>query len=99
MKDNKDKDKCHEGAKEDELIEQTWIVNKENKGVENVIIFLKAPEGKFFKIKVVNDAKFNHNTKWAGAASKNPGNDKTLTPGNSFPIDNLEPDAKTPVTF
>ena len=28
MKDNKDKDKCHEGAKEDELIEQTWIVNK-----------------------------------------------------------------------
>lgn len=34
-----------------ELIQQTWLVNKENKGVANVVIFLKAPDGKFFRLK------------------------------------------------
>ena len=41
---------CHAGADERELIEQTWLVNKDNKGVSDVIIFLQPPEGKFFPI-------------------------------------------------
>src|SRR5438270_134760 len=48
---NKDVKNCHAGASKEELIEQTWIVNKDNKGVENVVIYLRAPEGKYFKIK------------------------------------------------
>jgi hypothetical protein len=49
MKESKDQAKCHDGATEMELIDQTWLVNKD-KGVANVIVYLKPPEGKFFKI-------------------------------------------------
>jgi hypothetical protein len=50
MGDNKDKSACHQDADPRELIEQKWLVNADNKGVENVVIYLKAPKGKFFKI-------------------------------------------------
>src|SRR5262249_23676426 len=46
----KDKDVClHANAKEEEKVIPTWIVSKD-KGVKNVVIFLKPPENKFFKI-------------------------------------------------
>jgi hypothetical protein len=51
MKGNKNADACHDTKDKDQLIEQTWLVNKDNKGVENVVIYLRAPEGKYFKIK------------------------------------------------
>ena len=40
-----DKVKCHEGATKD----PTWIVSKDG-GVEDVIVYLEAPAGKFFAI-------------------------------------------------
>jgi hypothetical protein len=51
MKGNKNEDACHAEAKPEELIEQTWLVNEKDKGVENVVVYLQAPEGKYFKIK------------------------------------------------
>jgi hypothetical protein len=42
--------KCHEGATEREVIQQTWLVNPKNKGVSDVVIYLKAPRGKFLKL-------------------------------------------------
>jgi hypothetical protein len=48
MEKHKDKDQCLQG-KPDEIQEQTWVIGP-NKGVANVVIFLKAPEGKYFKI-------------------------------------------------
>ncbi len=51
MSGNKDEKACHEGAKEKEIVEQLWLVNKETKGVENVVIYLRAPEDTYFKIK------------------------------------------------
>jgi len=42
---------CTAGAKDFELVEQTWMVDPKTKGVENAVVFLKAPEGMFFKIK------------------------------------------------
>ena len=50
MADNKNAAACHEGAKESEVVEQTWLVNPKNKGVANVAVWLKPPEGKYFKI-------------------------------------------------
>jgi hypothetical protein len=47
MEEHQDKAQCLMG-KDDEIKEQTWIIGP-NKGVANVAIFLKAPEGKFFK--------------------------------------------------
>jgi hypothetical protein len=45
------KKQCFPGASERELIDQTWLVDPKSKGVENAVIFLKAPAGKYFKIK------------------------------------------------
>ena len=50
MRGSFDEKNCQDGATERELVEQTWLVNKENKGVSDAIIFLKPPEGKYFKI-------------------------------------------------
>jgi hypothetical protein len=50
MKGNKDEKACHADAKEYQLVEQTWLVNPKNKGVANVVIWLKPPENTFFKI-------------------------------------------------
>jgi len=42
---------CHSGAKWYELKDQTWLVNKDKgNGVADVMIYLKAPKGKFFKV-------------------------------------------------
>jgi hypothetical protein len=49
LKGIKEKEECH-GGKEEENIDQTWLVN-DDKGVENVAIWIKPPKGKFFKIK------------------------------------------------
>jgi len=49
MEKHKDAAHCLMG-KEDEIIEQTWIVGGPNKGVANVVIFLKAPKDSYFKI-------------------------------------------------
>jgi hypothetical protein len=146
MADNKDKTACHDGAKPEELIEQTWIVNKE-KGVANVVIFLLPPEGKFFKIhpsyqekakkgeftllhqphcafiphasvywastydkdtnelkpsgmkfRVLNDAKFNHNTGWSGDEDYNPKGSVTLEPGKHRDL-TFTADLNTPISF
>jgi hypothetical protein len=43
---NKDKDHCLKGPKED----PTWIVDKDSRGVKNVVIWLRAPAGKFFDL-------------------------------------------------
>jgi len=48
MEKHKDKDHCLLG-KPDEIIDQTWVIGP-NKGVANVCVFLKAPEGKYFKV-------------------------------------------------
>jgi hypothetical protein len=53
MKGNKDEKHCQLAPKEEQVV-QTWLVNKENRGVANVIVSLRAPEGKFFKIKDLN---------------------------------------------
>jgi hypothetical protein len=50
MEKHKDKDHCIMDAKPEELIEQTWVIDGPNHGVANVCIFLKAPEGQYFKI-------------------------------------------------
>jgi len=50
MSKSPDKDKCIQGAPKEELVAQNWVVNPDNKGVQNVFIFLKAPEGKYFKL-------------------------------------------------
>jgi hypothetical protein len=148
MLGNKDKDACHEGASERELVEQTWLVNKENKGVSDVVIFVRPPEGKFFKIhpsyldmknpknkfvelrqphcafvphvlvywasyydketgeqkpsgqkiKIVNDAKFNHNVNWAGDPAIQPRGSVTLAPQQVKVIAfNAQPDS--PIAF
>ena len=48
MEKHKDKDHCLMGSSE-ELLDQTWIIGGTHNGVANVCIFLKAPEGKYFK--------------------------------------------------
>jgi hypothetical protein len=48
MEKHADKAQCLQGT-ENEIKEQTWIIGP-NKGVANVVIFLKAPDDKFFKI-------------------------------------------------
>ncbi len=127
--DNKDKATCHAGASEKELVEQTWLVNKENKGVSDAVVFLKPPEGKYLKIhpayleqarkgpvvtlqqphcaflphvsvywasyydpesgelkpsgvkfRILNNAKFVHNTAWRGNDDYNPRGSLTLPP-------------------
>jgi hypothetical protein len=147
MGDNKDKAACHDGATEKELVEQTWLVNKENKGVADVVIFLKPPEGKFFKIhpsyqekakkgdfiplhqphctflphtsvfwastydkdtdalkhsgmkfRVLNDAKFNHNTSWSGDEDFNAKGNITLAPGKHKDL-TFTADPNTPISF
>jgi hypothetical protein len=50
MATHKDKEACHADASPRELVEQTWLVNPKNKGISDVAIFLKPPEGKYFKI-------------------------------------------------
>jgi hypothetical protein len=50
MSGSKDEKNCRDGATERELVDQKWLVNKENKGISDAIIFIKPPEGKFFKI-------------------------------------------------
>src|SRR5438270_2895818 len=46
---------CLKGS-ESEKTEQQWRVGKDN-GVENVVVFLKAPAGKYFPIKIEGDVK------------------------------------------
>lgn len=43
------KEECLKGS-EEELIEQTWKVS-DGGGVQDVVVWLKAPEGKYFKLK------------------------------------------------
>jgi hypothetical protein len=43
---NKDKDYCLKGEHND----QTWVVSKDNKGVANVVIWVRPPKGKFFDV-------------------------------------------------
>jgi hypothetical protein len=50
MEGNQDEKKCHDTKDERQLVVQTWLVNKENKGVSDVVIFLRPPEGKYFKV-------------------------------------------------
>jgi len=45
MDEHADKAQCHKGPDH----EQTWIIGKDN-AVENVVVFLEAPEGKYFAI-------------------------------------------------
>jgi hypothetical protein len=40
---------CLMGSKEEKNV-QTWIVNSENKGVANVVVWLKPPAGKYFPV-------------------------------------------------
>jgi len=35
---------------EKDLLDPTWVINKKNKGVANVVVWLKPPAGTFFKI-------------------------------------------------
>src|SRR5262249_44161571 len=49
MDKHKDKNLCHADASPREVVDQTWLVSK-SKGVSDVAIFLKPPEGKYFKI-------------------------------------------------
>ncbi len=52
MTGNQDKDKCHATKEpEQDLRDPTWVVDPKNKGVANVVIFLRPGEGKIFKIK------------------------------------------------
>src|SRR5262249_50919247 len=48
MLDHKDKDICLMGT-EEEKIKQTWIINKDNKGVANAVVFLVPTGNKYFK--------------------------------------------------
>lgn len=49
----KDPAVCHsDKANKIELSKQTWLVNQENKGVANTVIYLVAPDGKYFPIKM-----------------------------------------------
>jgi hypothetical protein len=149
MAGNKDKDNCRADASERELVEQTWLVNKDNKGVSDVIIFLQPPEGKFFpihksyldmknpknafvelkqphcafiphvfpywasyydketgeqkpsgqKIKIINNAKFNHNTAWsANTAIQGKGVNFILAPEASKTL-TFNADLTTPIAF
>jgi hypothetical protein len=41
---------CTQGASERELVNQTWLINPKNKGVSDVIIYLKAPPGRFLEV-------------------------------------------------
>ncbi|MCC6416736.1 MAG: hypothetical protein IT429_00635 [Gemmataceae bacterium] len=50
-KGHEDAKACHDTTDKSQLIDQTWIVNQKNKGVQYTVVFLKAPENKFFKIK------------------------------------------------
>jgi hypothetical protein len=46
-----DEQECHKDtATKEEMSQQVWMVNPKNKGVANVVVFLKAPDGQFFKI-------------------------------------------------
>jgi hypothetical protein len=147
MKNNKDNAACHKGATEKELVEQTWLVSKENKGVANVVIFLKPPEGKFFKIhpsymeqaskgpvvtldqphcaflphvsvywasyydkdngeqkpsgvkfRVLNNAKFTHNTSWSCDEDYNTKGSLTIAPGSAKDL-RFNADPNTPLSF
>jgi hypothetical protein len=51
MAGNADEKKCHEGAEPFEKMDQTWMVDATSKGVANVVIYLKPPDDKFFKIR------------------------------------------------
>jgi hypothetical protein len=57
MEANQDRKHCLEGASEEEKSQQTWRVGKDTAGrlskgagVANVFVWLKPPEGKYFKI-------------------------------------------------
>jgi hypothetical protein len=49
MDKHKDKDGCLAGASEDEKIQQRWKVNEQG-GVANVFVWLRPPDGTYFKI-------------------------------------------------
>lgn len=101
-----------------EKVYQTWIVGKD-KGVANVVVYLKAPAGKYFevsdadkkrtepaildqpfcqfeprvltlmagqKLKILNSAKYPHNTRYAGEPGKNPTASPIIPPGQSHEV-------------
>ncbi len=49
MNKHDDKAHCLKGS-ESEKIVQTWLIDKETKGVANVLISLKPPDGKYFEL-------------------------------------------------
>jgi hypothetical protein len=49
MAKHQDGAKCLMGTEEEKSV-QTWIVNSKNKGVANVVVWLKAPAGKYFPV-------------------------------------------------
>ncbi len=49
VKFHTDKHECLKGGPAQTTV-QTWIVNKENKGVANVVVWLEPPEGKYFSL-------------------------------------------------
>ncbi len=50
IQDHKDKDQCLKGM-DFEKSSQDWIVNKTNKGVANVVLWLTPPAGTFFNLR------------------------------------------------
>jgi hypothetical protein len=150
MEGNKDKEHCTAAGADTAAF--TWRVNPENKGVENVVIWVEPPDGKYFKpgtpnedvwkkkdlvihqpncafiphvsaafvsyydgkeikrtdqkIKVANDAKMPHNTKWNGHDVRIPGANPTLQPGSeeeltvqgqAWPV--VRADTKVPISL
>jgi hypothetical protein len=52
MSEHNDKNVCLEG----DTAEFTWRVNPDNKGVQNVVIWVEPPDGKYFKPNTPNEA-------------------------------------------
>ena len=42
--------KCCLDASAQEIVDQVWLINKKNKGLANVLVWLKPPEGTYFPI-------------------------------------------------
>jgi hypothetical protein len=136
---------CESGAGPREKVKQSWLVNKENNGVSDVVIYLKAPKDKFLKVhesylekkdgfvdlhqphcafkphaftvwaeyrdkdgklkktgqkvRVKNDAEFEHNIKWEGrTALQGKGDNVTLKKGEERDYA-FKADLQTPITF
>jgi hypothetical protein len=53
MEKQQDKDHCLKGP----TLDPTWIVNKDGKGVANVVVWLRAPEGMYFDIPAADQSR------------------------------------------